>query len=50
MTNLLKIAMERGHKIINGKSMLILQAQKAFEIWTGIMPKPNNVLLNYLND
>jgi len=30
--------------------MLILQAQKAFEIWTGINPKIDENFLSYLND
>ena len=50
MTNFLKIAKEKGHIIINGKSMLLLQAQKSFEIWTGINPKIDEKFLNYLND
>ena len=50
MTNLLKIAKEKKHTIINGKSMLFLQAQKAFQIWTGINPKINEKFLKYLND
>ena len=28
MTNFLKLAKEKGHTFINGKSMLLLQAQK----------------------
>ena len=35
MTNLLKEAKNNGHKIINGKSILILQ-HEIFEIWTSI--------------
>ena len=50
MTNLLKVAKEKNHTIINGKSMLFLQAQKAFQIWTGINPKINEKFLEYLND
>ena len=50
VTNFLKNAKEKGHVIINGKLMLILQAQKAFEIWTGIKPKIDEKFLNYLND
>ena len=50
MTNLLKNAKERGHIIINGKSMLLLQAQKSFEIWTGIKPKIDEDFLSYLDD
>jgi shikimate dehydrogenase len=50
MTNLLKIAKEKNHTVINGKSMLFLQAQKAFQIWTGINPKINEKFLKYLDD
>ena len=50
VTNFLKNAKEKGHVIINGKLMLFLQAQKAFEIWTGINPKIDEKFLNYLND
>ena len=50
VTNFLKNAKEKGHVIINGKLMLLLQAQKAFEIWTGINPKIDKNFLNYLND
>ena len=46
----LKNAKEKGHATINGKLMLLLQAQKAFEIWTGINPKIDKKFLNYLND
>ena len=50
LTNFLKNAKGKGHVIINGKLMLLLQAQKAFEIWTGINPKIDEKFLNYLND
>ena len=50
MTNLLKKAKDNGHKIMNGKSMLILQAQKSFEIWTGIKPNVDDKFLKLLND
>lgn len=46
-TNLLKVAEEYGLKTINGLNMLIRQAQKAFEIWTGILPD-YDILLNSL--
>ena len=45
-----KKAKDNGHKIVNGKSMLILQAQKSFEIWTGIKPNVDDKFLNLLND
>lgn len=34
-TKLLKMAKEKGCKIINGEGMLLFQGAKAFEIWTG---------------
>ncbi|MCS7130174.1 MAG: shikimate dehydrogenase [Archaeoglobaceae archaeon] len=37
-TQLIKRAKEKGCKVINGLDMLIHQAEKAFEIWTGIKP------------
>ena len=50
LTNLLKKAKNKGHKIINGKSMLLFQAQKAFKIWTGIEPEINEKFLKFLDD
>jgi shikimate dehydrogenase len=34
-THLLKTCETYGMKILNGKKMLVFQAEKAFEIWTG---------------
>jgi shikimate dehydrogenase len=34
-TSLLERASERGHSILDGKSMLVHQAARAFRIWTG---------------
>lgn len=50
MTNFLKLAENKGHKTINGKLMLLFQAQKAFNIWTGFTPEIDNNLINILND
>ena len=50
ITNFLDKAKKCGHKIINGKMMLLFQAQKAFEIWHGFLPKIDNNLLDYLNN
>ena len=50
ITNFLDNAKKCGHKIINGKMMLLFQAQKAFEIWHGFLPKIDNNLLDYLNN
>lgn len=38
-TNLIMTAREMGYKTVTGVDMFIYQAQKAFEIWTGITPK-----------
>ncbi len=41
-TRLLSIASKQGAKVINGTEMLVNQASKAFELWTGeIMPVPD---------
>lgn len=39
-TELLKLANKNGLYVINGLDMLVFQAQKAFEIWTGRTPDP----------
>lgn len=38
-TKLILTAKELGYKTVTGVDMFIYQAQKAFEIWTGIKPK-----------
>jgi shikimate dehydrogenase len=50
VTKFLEQAKQSGHKIINGKMMLLFQAQKAFEIWHGFLPKIDNNLLEFLNN
>ena len=50
ITGFLDKAKKLGHKIINGKMMLLFQAQKAFEIWHGFLPKIDNDLLVYLDN
>ena len=37
-TELLKAAHVRGHKTVDGLGMLLYQAQKAFELWHGVLP------------
>lgn len=37
-TPLIRKAKERGCKVVSGLDMLVYQAEKAFEIWTGIKP------------
>ena len=49
-TKFLEQAKKLGHKIINGKMMLLFQAQKAFEIWHGFSPKIDNNLLEFLDN
>ena len=50
VTNFLDQAKKSGHKIINGKMMLLFQAQKAFEIWHGFLPKIDNDLIKFLDN
>ena len=50
VTKFLEQAKQSGHKIINGKMMLLFQAQKAFEIWHGFLPIIDNNLLDYLDN
>ena len=50
ITNFLNEAKKSGHKIINGKMMLLFQAQKAFEIWHGFLPKIDNNLIKFLDN
>lgn len=38
-TELLKTARARGNKTVDGMGMLLYQAQKAFELWHGILPE-----------
>ena len=44
----LKKAKKRGHKTLNGETMFLYQAQKAFEIWHNISPKIDNDLVEFL--
>jgi shikimate dehydrogenase len=37
-TTFLKTAKKLGIHAINGETMLVEQAKKAFQIWTGILP------------
>ncbi len=48
MTNFLKIAKSDGHYFVNGKLMLIYQAQKAFHCWNNILPTIDKKFLNFL--
>ncbi|MEM6810908.1 MAG: shikimate dehydrogenase [Pseudomonadota bacterium] len=45
-TNLLKQARLLGYETVTGIGMLLYQAQKSFEIWTGIVPKVDQSLIN----
>lgn len=48
-TPFLKTAKQKGHKILNGTSMLVHQGAKAFEYWTG-KKAPVNVMREALAD
>ncbi len=48
MTNFLKDAKKNGNQYLNGKMMFVYQAQKAFHLWTGILPKIDDKLLTFL--
>ena len=50
VTNFLDKAKKYGHKIINGKMMLLFQAQRAFEIWHGFLPKVDDNLIKFLDN
>jgi len=43
-TPLLRQAQDSGLKIATGIGMLLYQAQKSFEIWTGICPQVDKAL------
>ena len=50
-TDFLNEAKINGHLIMNGKLMLIYQAQKAFELWHGFLPDINEKFLTiFTND
>ena len=50
MTNFLKEAKKNNHKFVNGKMMFIYQAQKAFELWHGFLPKIDGELIKLLEN
>jgi shikimate dehydrogenase len=47
-TELLKNARLRGHPAVDGLGMLLYQAQKAFEIWHGILPEVTEELRQHV--
>ncbi len=49
-TKFLEMAEYSGHMILNGKTMFIYQAQKAFKIWHNFEPKVDNDLINFLKN
>tara|TARA_B100000003_G_C10934744_1_gene372728 strand:+ start:684 stop:1484 length:801 start_codon:yes stop_codon:yes gene_type:complete len=49
-TNFLIEAERNGHKIINGKLMLVYQAQKSFKNWIDIMPNVDEKFLKFLSN
>ena len=50
ITNFLENAKKFGHKILNGETMFLFQAQKAFELWHKISPKIDNNLINFIRN
>jgi len=50
MTNFLEKAKNLGHQILNGETMFLYQAQKAFELWHNISPKIDKLLINQLKN
>ena len=48
MTNFLKTGKQQDHMVINGKFMLVYQAQKSFEYWNNITPKVNEKFFKFL--
>ena len=48
-TNFLKEAKKFGGKTENGKTMFLYQAQKAFFIWHGVLPKIDTEAINLIN-
>ena len=50
LTNFLNKAKNNKQIIINGKLMLVYQAQKSFQFWNNIMPEVNEKILRILNN
>ena len=46
----LESAKNLGHNTLNGKSMFLYQAQKAFQIWHDIVPKIDKNILNFFEN
>ena len=44
------MAKNLGHTILNGKSMFLYQAQKAFQIWHNIKPRIDADLISFLDN
>ena len=49
-TKFLEKAKNLGHNTLNGKSMFLYQAQKAFQIWHDIVPKIDKNILNFFEN
>ena len=49
-TKFLELAKHLGHNTLNGKSMFLYQAQKAFQIWHDIVPKIDKNILNFFEN
>ena len=50
MTNFLSEAKLGGHNFLNGKLMLIYQAQKAFENWNNLLPNLDKQFFDFIKD
>tara|TARA_Y100000816_G_C26050060_1_gene550487 strand:- start:506 stop:1303 length:798 start_codon:yes stop_codon:yes gene_type:complete len=50
VTKFLSEAQNAGHQIINGKDMLLYQAQKAFKLWYDLLPEIDENFLKYINN
>ena len=49
-TKFLESAKNLGHNTLNGKSMFLYQAQKAFQIWHDIVPEIDKNILNFFEN
>ena len=49
-THFLKMGKQLGHKIENGKTMFVYQAQEAFKLWHNTEPKVNTDLFKLLDN
>ena len=50
MTNFLSEAKSCGHNFLNGKLMLVYQAQKAFQNWNNLLPNLDKQFFDFIKD